>query len=88
MLKEADMTNVSVGDVATFIGREVPKVLCKSSDISTDQALTAPLRLPPIIQQLLEKVVDWASQQQKFEVHDFKNVPGRIYSIILLYTSL
>ena len=69
MLNEAKMTSVSVSDVATFIGREVTKVLRKSSSISADHALTVPLRLPPTIQQLLEKVVDWASHQQKFEVH-------------------
>lgn len=69
MLKEADMTDVSIADVASFIGREVPKVLQKSSEVgSTDQALTAPEGLPLTIQHLLEKVVHWASQQEKFEV--------------------
>ena len=68
MLKEADMTSVPLSDVVSFIGREVPKVLPKGCDLSTNQALTAPMRLPPTVQQLLEKVVEWANQQQKFEV--------------------
>ena len=58
MLLEADMTSISIADIADFIGREVPAVLLKGSEVvSTDQPLTVSGRLPLPVQQLLEKVV-------------------------------
>ena len=47
MLLEADMTSISIAHIADFIGREVPAVLLKGSEVvSTDQPLTVSGRLP------------------------------------------
>ena len=58
---------MSIDDVVDFIGCEVPAILQKMS-ISKRQVSVVSGGLPLIIQQVLEKIVQWASQKPKCEV--------------------
>ena len=68
MISEANLTAISLVDVADFIGNNVPAVLQRK--VSPDQlsVVGEGSCMPPIIQQVLENVVQWASQKSKFEV--------------------
>lgn len=63
--------HLDIDDVIEFIGDTVPHVLSVSTCTSTTESTG---KLPQNVTDMLQKLVDWMKNKQKFEVSHAKNI--------------